>query len=113
MPRFLYKAVSADGEIVEGELDATDRQAVIDRLHAQGHVPIRAEPSRETGGRRRALPRLFQARRMTRKDLVLLTQELHRAAVQEGMRTMYDDGMAKALDGLTTVEEILRVTRDT
>jgi general secretion pathway protein E len=39
-------------------------------------------------------------------------QELHRAAVKEGMRTMYDDGMAKALDGLTTVEEVLRVTRD-
>jgi general secretion pathway protein E len=38
--------------------------------------------------------------------------ELHRAAVQEGMRTMYDDGMAKALDGVTTVEEVLRVTRD-
>ncbi len=39
-------------------------------------------------------------------------QELHRAAVKEGMRTMYDDGMAKALAGLTTVEEVLRVTRD-
>jgi general secretion pathway protein E len=38
--------------------------------------------------------------------------ELHRLAVQEGMRTMYDDGMAKALSGLTTVEEVLRVTRD-
>jgi general secretion pathway protein E len=39
-------------------------------------------------------------------------QELHRAAVAEGMRTMYDDGMSKALDGVTTVEEVLRVTRD-
>ncbi len=39
-------------------------------------------------------------------------QELHRAAVTEGMRTMYDDGMSKALDGVTTVEEVLRVTRD-
>ena len=40
-------------------------------------------------------------------------QELHRTAAKEGMRTMYDDGMVKALDGLTTVEEVLRVTRDT
>ena len=39
-------------------------------------------------------------------------QKLHRAAVTEGMRTMYDDGMSKALDGVTTVEEVLRVTRD-
>ncbi len=38
--------------------------------------------------------------------------DLHRTAVGEGMRTMYDDGMRKALAGLTTVEEILRVTRD-
>ncbi len=38
--------------------------------------------------------------------------ELHRAAVREGMGTMYDNGMAKALAGLTTVEEVLRVTRD-
>jgi general secretion pathway protein E len=38
--------------------------------------------------------------------------ELQRAAVAEGMRTMYDDGMIKAIAGETTVEEVLRVTRD-
>ena len=38
--------------------------------------------------------------------------ELHRVAVEEGMRTLYDDGMVKALAGQTTVEEVLRVTRD-
>ncbi|MGH6933804.1 MAG: type II secretion system ATPase GspE [Dongiaceae bacterium] len=38
--------------------------------------------------------------------------ELQRAAVAEGMRTMYDDGMLKAIAGETTVEEVLRVTRD-
>ncbi|HSA82385.1 MAG TPA: type II secretion system ATPase GspE [Geminicoccaceae bacterium] len=37
--------------------------------------------------------------------------ELHRAAVEEGMRTMYDDGMLKALAGRTTIEEVLKVTR--
>jgi general secretion pathway protein E len=29
-----------------------------------------------------------------------------------GLRTMLDDGLAKARDGLTTLEEILRVTRE-
>ena len=38
--------------------------------------------------------------------------ELHRAAVEQGMVTMYDDGIQKALAGITTVEEVLRVTRD-
>ncbi len=37
-------------------------------------------------------------------------QELHRAALAEGMTTLFDDGMAKALAGVTTVEEVLQVT---
>jgi general secretion pathway protein E len=38
--------------------------------------------------------------------------ELQRLAVEQGMRTMYDDGMIKALAGETTIEEVLKVTRD-
>jgi general secretion pathway protein E len=38
--------------------------------------------------------------------------ELQRAAVEDGMQSMYDDGMSKALSGLTTIEEVLRVTRE-
>lgn len=38
--------------------------------------------------------------------------ELHRNAVEEGMQTMYEDGMLKALSGQTTVEEVLKVTRE-
>jgi len=40
-------------------------------------------------------------------------RELQRAAQQAGMRTMYEEGVAKALAGVTTLEEVLRVTRDT
>jgi general secretion pathway protein E len=40
------------------------------------------------------------------------TRELHRAAVAEGMRTMYADGILKARAGITSIEEVLRVTRD-
>ena len=29
-----------------------------------------------------------------------------------GMRTMYEDGLAKAMRGETTIEEVLRVTED-
>jgi general secretion pathway protein E len=38
-------------------------------------------------------------------------RDIQRQAVEEGMRTMYQDGMAKALAGLTTPEEVLRVIR--
>jgi general secretion pathway protein E len=38
--------------------------------------------------------------------------EIQRVAVQDGMLTMYDDGIRKALAGVTSIEEVLRVTRD-
>ena len=39
-------------------------------------------------------------------------QEIHRAGLAAGMRSMYDDGILKALAGVTSLEEVLRVTRD-
>ena len=37
-------------------------------------------------------------------------EEIERAAIEEGMRTLWDDGMSKAAAGLTSVEELARVT---
>jgi general secretion pathway protein E len=37
--------------------------------------------------------------------------EIERQARAEGMRTMYEDGIAKAVAGITTLEEVLRVTQ--
>ena len=39
-------------------------------------------------------------------------QEIHRTAVEGGMRSMFEDGIEKALSGITSIEEVLRVTRD-
>ena len=38
--------------------------------------------------------------------------EIESVAASEGMRTMYEDGLAKALRGQTTIEEVLRVCTD-
>jgi general secretion pathway protein E len=38
--------------------------------------------------------------------------DLRAEAVREGMVTMYEDGLRKALKGVTTFEEVLRVTRE-
>ena len=38
--------------------------------------------------------------------------ELQKLAVAEGMRTMYQDGLLKCLRGVTSVEEVLRVTQE-
>ena len=39
------------------------------------------------------------------------TVEIRRAAVKEGMTTLFDDGIKKVLRGITTVEEVMRVAR--
>ncbi len=39
-------------------------------------------------------------------------RELYDSAVGQGMRTMYEDGMAKVAQGLTTEEEVKRVTAE-
>jgi general secretion pathway protein E len=39
-------------------------------------------------------------------------RESERQARAEGMRTMYEDGIAKAVAGVTTLEEVLRVTQE-
>ena len=37
-------------------------------------------------------------------------EEIERAAIEEGMRTLWDDGLAKVASGLTSLEELTRVT---
>ena len=36
-------------------------------------------------------------------------EEIERAAVEEGMRTMWEDGVGKVAAGITSVEELARV----
>jgi general secretion pathway protein E len=40
------------------------------------------------------------------------SNQIQAKAVEEGMETMYDNGLRKALSGLTTIEEVLRVSTD-
>jgi type II secretory ATPase GspE/PulE/Tfp pilus assembly ATPase PilB-like protein len=58
---------------------------------------------------------IFQLLEMT-EDLASLAarhaarEEIERAALDGGMRTLWDDGLAKVSAGLTSVEELARVT---
>ncbi|BAU50066.1 general secretion pathway protein F [Sulfurifustis variabilis] len=76
MPRYCYEAVTVGGELVQGEMEASDRAAVIARLQEAGSVPIRASPA--DGGALAALwtRRRAGARRIGRRDLAAFTQEL-------------------------------------
>ena len=76
MPFYHYKAASSGGEVIEGRMEADDRETVVRRLQAQGHVPIRAElisagqmvDAREGRSRRRG--------RVGRRQLGVFTLEL-------------------------------------
>ncbi len=39
------------------------------------------------------------------------TEAIRRLARKEGMRSLFEDGMIKALKGLTTIDEVLRITK--
>jgi general secretion pathway protein E len=39
-------------------------------------------------------------------------REIQKSAVAHGMRTMLADGLMKSVQGLTTIEEVLRATRE-
>jgi type IV pilus assembly protein PilB len=40
------------------------------------------------------------------------TLSIRKAARKQGMRTLFEDGMIKAIKGLTTLEEVLRITKN-
>ena len=58
MAAFHYKAAGADGKLIEGQIDAADRDAAARSLLAQGSTPIAIDDARpgarSTSGRRRA-----------------------------------------------------------
>jgi type IV pilus assembly protein PilB len=39
------------------------------------------------------------------------TVEIRKAAIKQGMTTLYDDGIRKVMEGTTTIEEVLRVSK--
>ena len=43
MALYRYKAANPEGEVLEGELEARDQAAAIERLQSLGYIPIRAE----------------------------------------------------------------------
>jgi len=58
---------------------------------------------------------IFQLLEMTEELATLATtkaprEEVERCALEGGMRTMWDDGLAKVAAGLTSIEELARVT---
>ena len=89
MARYSYRALAPSGEITEGVMEAPDRAAVISRLRANNHMPIRAVAveDREPAATAEARPRLAARRlggmrlswprRVTRGAVAVFTREMH------------------------------------
>ncbi len=89
----------------------------VEFLHQDSYTVYRPVPTEDnpTGyfGRTsilELLPMSDSIRRMVMQGAT--SGSIHDQAVNEGMRTMYQDGLLKCLSGVTTIEEILRVTQE-
>jgi general secretion pathway protein F len=74
MPMFRYKAVTADGLTLEGEMEAASQLAVVERLQSMGHLPIAADEYRKKGGSFLGIP--IRGQRLSNDAIGHVTREL-------------------------------------
>ena len=123
MPLFRYKALSNTGENLDGQMEAANADEVIEefglrRFQRSGPIYLyRPKPS--------PLSPTGYLGRSTIMEFLVMTDDLRRLVMQRagmgeieeaargaGIRTMYEDGLFKAMQGTTTIEEVLRVTQE-
>lgn len=75
MPLFRYKALSASGESLAGQMEAGTADEVIVRLQEQGHLPVEALRADE-GGEGFSLSRLTERRELDADQILQFTQQL-------------------------------------
>ncbi|MDH3672968.1 MAG: type II secretion system F family protein [Gammaproteobacteria bacterium] len=76
MALYRYKAVTTDGELLQGEMEGSDQAAIIAQIQSSGYIPIRATP---VGVQHFGFPfqrKLLYPRRIARRELAVFTQEL-------------------------------------
>ncbi|RDI98700.1 type II secretion system protein GspF [Dyella solisilvae] len=75
MTQFRYRAVSAAGEMLQGQMEATSLEEVVSRLQDQGHTPLDARAAELEGGGS-GLAALFRRGQFTGDQLALFTHQL-------------------------------------
>jgi len=98
VPVFEYKAATNSGDVVQGEMEAASQEAVIRRLQAEGHIPIRAEEITRSAPGETPSAFTFQRRRPGRADVNVFTIELA-TLLQAGLP------LDKALEMLVTIAD--------
>lgn len=73
---YRYQAVSAAGELLEGEMEAPSEAAVVERLHDMGHIPVQADPAAGRHGRGLVGRSWRSSRRPSAADVGMTAREL-------------------------------------
>lgn len=76
MPKFVCKAATLEGELVERTFEAPNRSAVVEQLDRAGLIPIQISESRSTEGNSFFTLSLSGAKKVKLDDLVLFTKQL-------------------------------------
>ena len=74
MALFRYKALSAAGEALDGQMEAASADEVITRLQDQGHLPVEARRADQAGGE--GLGALFKRKEFGGEQVLQFTQQL-------------------------------------
>ena len=74
MALFRYRALSAAGETLDGQMEAASAEEVIARLQDQGHLPVEARRADAGGGE--GLGALFKRREFGNEHVLQFTQQL-------------------------------------
>ena len=76
MAFFRYKAVTPDGKVVEGTLEAADQQTVVARLQEKGQLPVKVSSGEDSGFLSRKIELPWKRKRVSPSELLIFTQEL-------------------------------------
>ena len=97
----IFGVLSTVGKtLLERQAHEQVRLAVVSAMHTSSQTDNAA-----------ALARLVRTAEYQGADMLTLEAIIARAA-EEGMRSMFQDGLVKALAGITSIEELVRVTQE-
>ncbi len=108
MAFYQYKAVSADGKVIEGTLEAADERSALARLEEQGQLPIKVHAEGQGGALGIDLTLPWRRKRVSQGELLVFTQELS-TLVGAGLPL---DRSLTILADLTENEYLKEVVRD-
>ncbi len=113
MLTFSYKAVNAEGEVVEGRIHAADRRGAIEALRDRALIPLSADRDEPTRSRPWSIT-LRRRRRVTDDDLALLTRTLAtllRASLPLDRALSVARNVVQSDVGRALVDEVLEAVR--